>query len=382
MDATSSPRVALVHDWLTGMRGGEKCLEVLCRRWPDADLYTLLHARGRLSPAIERLNIKPSFLQSLPGATRYYRYLLPVMPFAIQSFRLANFDLVVSLSHCVAKGIRPPHGVPHACYCFTPMRYLWHMRDAYFPGHRGIKARARELVLNWLQRWDRQTAEGVTHFIAISETVRQRIRECYDRDSVVIFPPVDTDFYTPAKVRRDEYYLVVSAFAPYKRIDHAIEACNRLGRYLLIIGTGQDERRLKALAGPTIRFAGWQSNEVIREHLQRCRALLFPGEEDFGIVPVEANACGAPVIAYGKGGAAETVVPIGSSRSPTGLLYHSQSVDGLSAAIQECEVQSAAFLPQACRQQALRFRKQRFEEEIHSYLDQILGLRPAWLRAA
>jgi glycosyltransferase involved in cell wall biosynthesis len=382
MDATSAPRVALVHDWLTGMRGGEKCLEVLCRRWPDADLYTLLHAQGRLSDDIERLAIKPSLLQHLPGIARYYRFLLPVMPFAIESFHLRNYDLVVSMSHCVAKGIRPPRGVPHVCYCFTPMRYLWHMRDAYFARKGGVKARARDMLLNWLQRWDRQTAERVTHFIAISATVQRRIFECYGRDSVVIYPPVDAAFYTPAKVRRDEYYLVVSAFAPYKRIDHAIEACNRLRRYLLVIGTGQDERRLKALAGPTIRFASWQPNEVIREHFQRTRALLFPGEEDFGIVPVEASACGTPVIAYGHGGAAETIVPLGGSRAPTGLLYEPQTVDGLIAAIEEFEKNSSAFAPAICRQQAQQFRKERFEDEIRGYLDQVLGRRTALRRAA
>jgi glycosyltransferase involved in cell wall biosynthesis len=376
MDAISSPRVALVHDWLTGMRGGEKCLEVLCRRWPDAELYTLLHSQGRLSPDIERLNIKTSFLQRLPGVAHYYRFLLPAMPYAVESFRLANYDLVVSLSHCVAKGIRPPHGVPHVCYCFTPMRYLWHMRDAYFGQRRGLKAKGRDLLLNWLQHWDRRTADRVTHFIAISKTVRERIRECYGRESVVIFPPVDTEFYTPAKVRRDEYYLIVSAFAPYKRIDHAIQACNLLKRHLLIIGTGQDERRLKSLAGATIQFAGWQSNDVIRDHFRRCRALLFPGEEDFGIVPVESNACGTPVIAFGRGGAAETLTP------STGLLYDSQTPEGLAEAIEQFERRMNTFSPQACRQQAQRFRKQRFEDEMRAYLDQVLGMRPMAVRLA
>ncbi len=375
MEATSSPRISLVHDWLTGRRGGEKCLEVLCRRWPDAQLYTLLHTPGRVSHDIERLRIHSSLLQRLPGVARYYRFLLPLMPIAIESFRPVHCDLVMSFSHCVAKAICPPLGVPHVCYCFTPMRYLWHMRDAYFPNRHGLKARVRDWLLNALQRWDLRTAERVTHFIAISETVRRRIRECYNRDSVVIFPPVDTDFYTPARVPRDEYYLIVSAFAPYKRIDQAIEACNRLGRPLLIIGSGQHEKRLRRLAGPTVRFAGWQPNEVIRDHLRHCRALLFPGEEDFGIVPVEANACGTPVIAYGRGGAAETVVPLDSCKSPTGVLYDLQAVDALVVAMQDFERRQGDFSSQACRQQALHFRRQRFEDEIGAYLDQVLGQR-------
>src|SRR5690242_16703133 len=288
MEANGEPRVVLVHDWLTGMRGGEKCLEVLCRRWPRAPLFTLLHRRGSVAPVIERRPLRTSFLQYLPRVDRYYRYLLPLMPAAVESWRLPRCDLVVSFSHCVAKAVRPPRDVPHVCYCFTPMRYAWHMRESYLSGRvRGIKARVVELMLSWLGDWDRRTAERVSHFIAISQTVRQRIAECYGRDSAVIYPPVDTEFYHPAPVEREDYYLAVSAFAPYKRLGLAIQACAKLGRLQVVIGTGQDEGRLKSLAGPGVRFLGWQSDEVIRQHLQRCRALLFPGEEDFGIVPVE-----------------------------------------------------------------------------------------------
>ncbi len=381
MDALSGLRVALVHDWLTGMRGGEKCLEVLCRNHPHADLFTLLHAPGRVSTVIERMNIRPSFLQHFPGASRYYRYLLPLMPAAIGGFRLGRYDLVISLSHCVAKSVRPPLGVPHVCYCFTPMRYAWHMRRSYFGearkhGPTTPGGPLRDALLAWLRHWDRQTARRVTHFIAISETVRERIRECYGRESKVIYPPVDTDFFFPARVRRDEYYLVVSAFAPYKRIDLAIEACRRLGRHLLIIGTGQEERRLRARAGPSIRFAGWQSNEVIRDHLRRCRALLFPGEEDFGIVPVEANACGAPVIAFGRGGVVETVVPPGAGVEPTGLWFDEQSPQALMEAIQRFEMQRELFSTEACRRQAERFHRRRFEREIVEFLTDVLD-RPA-----
>jgi glycosyltransferase involved in cell wall biosynthesis len=370
MDANHEPRVALVHDWLTGMRGGEKCLEVLCRRWPSARLFTLLHRPGSVSAAIERLQPTTSLLQYLPRAHRYYRYLLPLLPAAAR-WRIPDCELVVSVSHCVAKAARPPGGVPHVCYCLTPMRYAWHLRDAYFGT--GLKARLLDRLLERLRDWDRRTAERVTHFVAISRTVQRRIAECYGRSSRVIYPPADTDFYCPAPAWRQDYYLAVSAFAPYKRLDLAIAACNRLRRPLLLIGTGQDERRLRSLAGPTVRFLGWQSDECVRGHLRQCRALLFPGEEDFGIVPVEAMACGTPVVAFGRGGATETVVPAGGAAEPTGLWFAEQTADCLAAALEQLEKCAADFDPAAIRRQALRFSRQRFEEEMFAYLDRIRG---------
>jgi len=369
----AAARVALVHDWLTGYRGGEKCLAVLCRHFPNAPLYTLLHVKSSLPEVIERMNIRPSFLQWLPGIGRYYRYTLPLMPLAAR-WRIAECDLVVSLSHAVAKAARPPAGVPHVCYCFTPMRYAWHMRKSYFADRmRGLKARVVDRLLATIRSWDRRTASRVTHFIAISETVRRRIAECYARDSVVIYPPVDTDFYTPdLTVVREDYYLVISAFAPYKRVDLAVEACHRLGRRLVVIGSGQDAERLKAMAGPTVQFLGWQPDEVLRDHLRRCRALLFPGEEDFGIVPVEANACGTPVIAYARGGATETVVPLGRG-DPTGALFEDQTVDSLIAAMQSLEKEDDRLDPQQARRQALKFDQRRYESELLGYLERVLN---------
>jgi glycosyltransferase involved in cell wall biosynthesis len=367
-----SPRVVLVHDWLTGYRGGEKCLAALCRRYPEAPLYTLLHVKGTLPDVIERMSIRPSLLQRLPRLDRYYRYTLPLMPLAA-GWRVPDCDLVVSLSHAVAKSAKAPDGVPHVCYCFTPMRYAWHMRESYFAGRvRGLKARTVDALLAAIRAWDKRTASRVTHFIAISQTIRKRIADSYGRDSVVIYPPVDTDFYTPdPTVRREDFYLVISAFAPYKRVDLAVEACNRLRRRLVVIGSGQDGDRLKAMAGPTVEFMGWQKDEVLRDHLRRCRALLFPGEEDFGIVPVEANACGTPVVAFARGGATETVVPL-DQPGPTGAWFAEQTVESLVAALERLEREADRLDPAAARRQALKFEQRKYESDLFAYLEQVM----------
>ncbi len=370
MDALDGLRLVFVHDWLTGMRGGEKVLDVLCRRWPAAPLYTILHRRGAVSAAIEQRPVRTSFLQWLPGVHRYYRYLLPLMPAAVR-WRMPDCDLVLSISHCVAKAVRPPEGVRHICYCLTPMRYAWHLKDAYFTG-RGVRQWLIDRILGRLREWDRRTAADVTHFVAISETVRRRIRNCYGRDSALIYPPVDTDYYRPADVTREDYYLVLSAFAPYKRLDVALEACRRLDRPLVVIGSGQDEVKLRRLAGPKTHFLGWQPNGAVRDHLRRCRALLFPGEEDFGIVPVEAQACGTPVIACGRGGATETVVPLGADAAPTGVWFNEQTPDCLAEAIERFEQHTEAFDSPALRRHALRFRTERFVEEMFGLVREVM----------
>lgn len=362
------PRVVLVHDWLNGMRGGEKCLEVAARLWPDARLFALLHKRGAVSGPIERLRPRTSFLQHVPFAQEFYRYLLPLMPAAVASLRLPRADLVLSFSHCAVKAIQPGPA-RHVCYCFTPMRYVWHMRSAYFSGRiKGVAAAILDRILDALRDWDRDTASRVHDFVAISRTVQSRIRECYGRDSAVIYPPADTDFYCPDHGPREDYYLAVSAFAPYKRLDLAIEACRALRRKLIVIGAGQDEARLKGQAGDNITFLGWQPDETIRHHMRRCRALLFPGEEDFGIVPVEANACGAPVIAFGKGGATETVVP-----DRTGLWFGEQTPGCLAEAIERFERQADRFDPAVARRQAERFALPRFERELAGFVEGALG---------
>jgi glycosyltransferase involved in cell wall biosynthesis len=362
-------RVALVHDWLTGMRGGEKCLEVLCGAFPRALLYTLIHRRGSTSPAIESMAIRTSPLQRLPGVFRYYRHMLPLFPLAARTWKLRNVDLVVSLSHCVAKSVQPPPGIPHVCYCFTPMRYAWEGRDAYLDTwtDRPIKRALARSLLDRLRAWDRRTARRVTHFVAISETIRERIAISYHRNSVVIPPPVSTEFYTPLPdgQHRQDFYLVVSALVPYKRIDDAVAACTRLGRRLIVIGAGPERARLESHAGPSVSFLGWQSDEVIRDHYRRCKALLFPGEEDFGIVPVEALACGAPVIALGRGGAAETV------DNTVGRLYAEPTAACLEAAISSWEADGSRHDPERGRQRAELFSLPLFRDRIQALLAQV-----------
>ncbi|MGD9127015.1 MAG: glycosyltransferase [Planctomycetia bacterium] len=378
-------KVALVHDWLTGMRGGEKCLEVLCRHFPDAELYTLLYVPGSTSETIERRLIHTSPLQHIPVIRRHYRYWLPLMPWAMRRLHIpGDVDLVVSFSHAVAKSIRVPRGVPHVCYCFTPMRYVWHRREDYFAsdGQKpGLKQRflgpIRDRLLDRIRDWDRRTADGVTHFISISRTIERRIQECYGRESHLIYPPVDTTFYCPAlsntTANHESFYLYVGALAPYKRVDLAIEACNRLERPLVVVGSGQAEAKLRAMAGPTVEMLGWQSDETIRDRMRHARALLFPANEDFGIVPLEAQACGTSVIAYGEGGATETILGLEEvPDGPTGLFFREQTVDSFCNAIERFEASLDRFSPAAARRQAERFDQVRFEQELLNYLDKIV----------
>jgi len=368
-------RMALVHDWLLGMRGGEKCLELLAQQFPKAPLYTLFWRPGATSAAIESRPIHASPLNRLPGVRHYYRWLLPLMPHAARSWRLPRqLDMVVSFSHSVAQSVRVPSGVPHISYCFTPMRYAWDLRQEYF-GKQPIHPlrQARDRFLDALCQWDRETAQKVTQFVACSRTIQERIRRVYDRDSQVIYPPVDIDFYRPDDGPREDYYLCVSALVPYKRIDLAIDACRQLRRRLLIIGTGPEAQRLARRAPVHVEWLGWRGNQEIRWHLQRCRALLFPGHEDFGIVPVEAQACGAPVIAYGRGGATETIVPSDGTQPGSGLFFHEPRAEALAETIERFERQPAGCDPQVARASAQRFSAARYQRDLLGLIASVAG---------
>jgi glycosyltransferase involved in cell wall biosynthesis len=361
-------RVALVHDWLTGMRGGERCLEILCELFPDAPLYTLLHVPGSVAPAIERRRIVTSFVQRLPRAVERYRYYLPVFPLAIGRFDLSGYDLVVSMSHCVAKGVRVPPGALHLCYCFSPMRYVWDLSSDYFgPGH-GLAARTLGPPLAAaLRRWDRATA-GVNRFVAISRHIADRIRRAYDRPADVIYPPVDVQRFEVADGAED-YYLVVGALVSYKRIDLAIGAANRLGRRLVVVGTGPEEARLRALAGPTVSFLGWRPDAEIARLYARCRALVFPGVEDFGITPLEAAAAGRPTIALAQGGALETMVGLDAAEAPpTAVFFAEQSVDAVVEAIGRLERAADRFDGKALRARAEVFDRPVFKQKLGDYI--------------
>jgi len=380
-------RVAIVHDWLTGMRGGERCLEVFCELFPDADLYTLLHVKGTVSPTIERHRITTSFIQSLPLAQRFYRYYLPLFPAAVERFRLGSYDLILSSSHCVAKGIRSPAGAKHLCYIHAPMRYVWDQFENYSGGGRsGLAARVgMELFRTRLQRWDVASAAQVGQFVANSYNIARKVQRYYGRPAAVVHPPVDWHSFRLAE-RSEDFYLMVTAFAPYKRVDLAIQACNGMRRRLKIIGKGQEEARLRKLAGPTIEFLGWQPDEVVREHYARCRALLFPGEEDFGIVPLETMACGKPVIAFGRGGALETVCPPADqsvdagevsqgdqpsherrSGAPTGVFFFEPSTESLVQAMESFERRRAEFDPRSIRDHVAPFDRRLFKERINAF---------------
>ena len=362
-------RVALVHDWLTGMRGGEKCLETFCEIFPDAPIYTLVHRPGSVSSTIERHPIHTSFIQRAPwGRSRYQRY-LPLFPVAIEGFDLRGYDLVLSSSHAVAKGVVIHPGTTHVCYCHTPMRYVWLAYPDYFGDGR------YRFPVSWLlaaaatglRTWDVTTAQRVDHFIANSHNVAQRIRRYYGREASVVHPWVDTEAFTPdPAVGREDFYLIVTALVPYKRIDLAIEAARRLGRRLLIIGRGVESKRLQRRAGPETSFRGWVSTGELVDALRRTRALLFPGEEDFGIVPLEAMACGTPVVAYGVGGARETVV-----EGETGTFFDEPSVESLMDAMQRLE--QLRLDPWAGRRRALEFSRERFRQRVREEVDTALG---------
>ena len=322
-------KTVLAHDWLTGMRGGERVLELLAEGFPAAPIYTLIYNRGALPQTINAHEVHTSWLQHVPGVTKYYRYFLPFFPGAIQSLRPPAADLLISTSHCVAKGLRTPEGGKHLCYCFTPMRYAWVFYDEYF-GNNAVKKAVLSPILARLRDWDRKASERVDHFVTLSRHVQRRIKEFYGRESEVVYPPVNTGFFTPGG-EPGGFDLVVSALVPYKKLDLVVRAYNRLGFPLKIVGTGTEYEKLRRCASPNISFEGWVPDEKTRELYRACRCLVFPGEEDFGIVPVEAQACGRPVVAFAKGGVLESV-----DEKVSGVFFSEQTEEALLGGIEAC----------------------------------------------
>jgi glycosyltransferase involved in cell wall biosynthesis len=363
-----SLKVALVHDWLTGQRGGEKVLEALAEVFPDAPIYTLFHFRGSQAEAIEKRRIETSFLQRMPFLRRHYRRYLPFYPLAVELLDLQAYDLVVSSSHCVAKGIIPNPDALHVSYVHSPVRYAWNQYEAYF-GAKRLSFPARILIpgrIHRLRMWDVTSSARVDHFVANSAAVARRIQKYYRRDAEVIHPPVDTAFFQPApNPGPREFDLIVTALVPYKMIDVALAAYRGLGRPLKIVGDGPEMARLRRLAGPEVEFLGPRTAEDLRDLYRRARLLLMPGEEDFGIAAVEAQACGAPVIAYARGGALETV-----HDGRTGVLFSPLTPDGVRAALDK--FQTLEFNESTLRAHALGYSRDVFKDRIAAFL------RRAW----
>lgn len=361
-------RVVLVHDWLTGMRGGERVLEVLCELFPDAPILTLVHVRGALSSTIEARHPRVSFVQWLPLARRFYRHYLPLFPTAIEQFDLDGADLVISSSHCAAKAVVKTGRARHLCYCYSPMRYAWDQFDAYFgPARVGrMPSWLLRRVMARLARWDRDTTHRVDRLVAISQHVAERIRRYYNREAAVVYPPVDTQFFCPGGEQRESFFLVVSALVPYKRLDLAIRACQAARVPLKVVGEGPERPRLERVAGPETAFLGRRDAEEVRALYRRATALLHPGEEDFGLVPVEAQACGCPVVALARGGARESV-----DDGVTGVLVETSAVDAFVDAIER--VRRRRFDPSVIRARALRFSRPNFIRGIARAVDELLA---------
>lgn len=342
-------KLAIVHDYLNQYGGAERVLEKLHELFPRAPIFTSIYDAAVMPAAYRQWDIRTSFMQKLPGVSRRHQLYLPFYPLAFESFNLGNYDVVLSNSSAWCKGVITPPSTLHLCYCLTPMRWVWNYRDYVERERFGRPVLlGLPLVMNWLRIWDRVAADGVDHFATISRTVAARVAKYYRRQSRVIYPPVDTGDFEVSGTH-DDYFLVVSRLIPYKRVDIVVEAFNTLGLPLVIIGDGRDRAALEARAKPNIRFLGKISDTEVRRHYSRCRAFLFPGEEDFGITPVEAQASGRPVIAYAAGGALDTVI-----EGVTGKLFHTQTAEGLAEAV-------SAFRDEDYHHERIRLNAQRFD---------------------
>lgn len=354
-------KVAIVHDWLVSYAGADRVVDCMHHVFPDAPIYTLVYDKDKMPAWFRDYDIRTTWIQKLPFATKLYKKLLPLMPGAFEALDLSEYDLVLSSSSSCSKGVITRPDAVHICYCHTPIRYVW---DFYYTYRANANPLVRAVMpgqMHKLRQWDKCAADRVDYFIANSRYIAQRIKKYYRRDSDVIYPCVHIN-QSPF-VEKEDFYLVVGRFTWYKRIDLAVAACTRLGRRLVVIGTGDEEKRLRAIAGPTVEFkGGGLSDEEVRDYYLRAKAFLFPGEEDFGITPVEAQSAGTPVLAYGRGGACETV-----EDGRTGLLFHAQTVDSLAECIEKFEAEGVACTKEEIRAHSLRFSEERFEAQLRAY---------------
>ncbi|KJS02621.1 MAG: hypothetical protein VR68_02530 [Peptococcaceae bacterium BRH_c4a] len=372
-------KVALMHEWLVNIGGSEKCLASFNNVFPGSDLFTVVY--DPLAAASMGLTgkITGTFIQKLPRATRWYPRYLPLMPLAVEQLNLDGYDIILSGSHAFAKGVLSRGDQMHVCYCHTPVRYAWDLYHQYLRQwglQRGFLSWPARSILHYLRLFDVISANRVDHFIANSRYVARRIWRTYRREAAVIYPPVDVDFFRPG-AGRDNFFMVLSRLVPYKKVDLIVEAFAQNGLPLVVVGDGPDINKIKKLAAKNIEILGWQPSEEVLRYMSRARALVFAADEDFGIVPVEAQACGTPVIAYGKGGVLETVNPLiinggkgpgGSDYIPTGIFFERQTPDSLNGAVAEFIRQEDRFDPQALRRRALYFGRERFEREIRHFI--------------
>ena len=364
-------RVAIIHDWLPLYAGAERLLEQIIKVFPQADIYTLIDTvpdaqRGFLGGR----PVTTSFIQRLPFGRTKYRSYLPLLPLAIEQFDLSSYGLVISNSYAVAKGVITGPDQLHICMCCSPIRYAWDLQHQYLREaglERGPKSWLARSILHHVRLWDVRTANGVDEFIAISHFIQRRIWKVYRREAEVIYPPVDVSAFSLCE-QKDDFYLTASRMVPYKRMDLIVSAFSRMpGKKLVVIGTGPDFEKIRAHAGPNVTLLGYQPFEVLRDHMQRARAFVFAAEEDFGIVPVEAQACGTPVIAYGKGGALETVRGLHDPQ-PTGVFFDQQTPEAVVQAVERFEESAAKFDPAAIRRHAEAFGEARFRREFGAFV--------------
>lgn len=356
-------KLAIVHDWLTNMGGAEQCVLNFMDVYPDAPIYTSMFSKGDVDPRFSKKKIVTTFLQRF--VKKGHQKLFPLMPLAFERLDLTEYDVVLSSTSCCAKGINTGPDSIHFCYCYTPIRYVWVRSFEYMQGMGKLKKFLCSILMHYMKLWDFSAAQRVDHFIAISTEVQHRIKKYYNRDSVIIFPPVRCSLFSMSDTDGD-YFLVVSRLVYYKRFDLAVKACTKLGKKLIVIGDGPERKELEKMAGPTVQFLGRQPDEVVHKHMAECKALLFPGEEDFGIVPVEAEACGRPVIAYGKGGALDTVIP-----DKTGVLFYEQTEDSLAEAIKKFDTMT--FDKEEIRNHALKFDEPEFRRQIETYIRETIN---------
>ncbi len=364
------PKVAIVHYWLVGMRGGEKVLEALCEMYPQADIFTHVYRPEAMSPTISAHKVVTSFISRLPRPAKFYKRYLPLMPMALEQLDLRGYDLIISSESGPAKGIIPPAGAVHICYCHSPMRYIWNMFHDYRERTGFISRLIIPFLAHYIRLWDAVSAGRVHTFVANSQTVARRLKTYYGRDSIVIHPPVDTAAFAPvAAAELGDFYLMVGELVRYKRPELAVMAFNRADIPFVVIGGGEMLDELRRLAAPNVKILGPQPFDVLRTHYARCRALVFPGEEDFGIVPLEAMASGRPVIAYGRGGATETVID-----GVTGVLFEEQSEDAILDAMRRLD--SLGLDPSACVERAEQFGLERFKIEMGALVDLLMQPSP------